>query len=321
MCTPMKKINEREFIWAQKYRPQTVDDLIFPDKIKKKFQSYVQSGEIPNIALWGSIPGSGKTSAATAIITDLDCEVLWINGSRERGIDAVRVNITNFASTNSIDGRAKVVIIDEADQLTADAQKALRGIIEEVSVSCRFIFTGNYKDNMIDPLIKRFISYDLDELYQSEYKQELGLQIYHRLVYILENENISYAQDDIKSIITNMYPSTRDMIMMLQESSYGGQLEVKNTIDTLSHIKHAFELIKQNNFPALRLMLNEVTMVDTFITQVFKHIDEYFAVESIPKVIMLLSDCQDSARNAKNPTITITALFTRIMGDKSIILL
>lgn len=318
MESEMKLIDEREFIWAQKYRPQTVDDLIFPDKIKNKLKGYIKKNEIPNLAFWGTIPGSGKTSATNAIIKDLDCETLWINGSRERGIEAVRANITNFTSTNSIDGRIKVVIIDEADQLTTDAQKALRGIIEEVSISCRFIFTGNYKDNMIDPLIKRFTSYDLDDIYQHEFKQELGLQIFHRLMYILSNEEVEYNPADLQTIITNMYPSTRDMVMLIQDSVFESKLEVTGVMDNLAQMTKAFELVKANDFSSLRLMLNDVTMVETFITQIFKNIDKYFTVSSIPHVIVLLSDYQDSARNAKNPTITVTALFTKIMGDSNI---
>jgi len=315
------KVDENEFILAQKYRPQTLDDLVFPDKYKKKLSAYIKKGEIPNLAFWGTIPGSGKTSTTNAIVNELGCDTLWINGSTDRGIDAVRENITNFTSTNSIDGKIKVVVIDEADQLTSDAQKALRGIIEDVSKTCRFIFTGNYKENMINALLARFTSYDLDDIFQHSYKKELGTQIYMRLIALLENENIEFKPEDVQNIIKSMYPSTRDMIMLIQDSIIDGKLEVTDVIDNITLMNDAFKFVKMKDFPALRLLLNDVVAPDLFISQVFKNIDNYFTPKSIPHVILLLSAYQDSARNAKNPVITITAMFTSIMSNSDIELL
>ena len=209
----MTAIDDSHFIWAEKYRPQNIQDLIFPETMKAVLVDWMNKGEIPNIGLFGSMPGTGKTSLANAIIKTLGADVLWINASKDNGIDTIRAKVGQFASTVSVLGKIKIVVYDESDYLTPNAQATLRSDLETFSKNCRFIFTGNYPDKIIDPLLNRLQIYDLDKMYQ-DYKPELGKHIYHRINFILANENISAEPAQVQEVVKNFYPSTREMVML-----------------------------------------------------------------------------------------------------------
>jgi replication factor C small subunit len=161
------KIVGTSSVWFQKYQPQCIQDLVIPGHIKEKLAKYVSTQDIPNIGLFSSNPGTGKSSTACAIIKEINGEALWINASMEKGIDVLRGKVQKFASQSSFDDKIKIVVMDEFDHFSKDGQAAFRGFIDEFSLNCRFIFTGNYKEKIIQPLLDRLEVYDFNSFEKS----------------------------------------------------------------------------------------------------------------------------------------------------------
>ena len=215
-------IDEKQTIWTEKYKPSNIDDIILPESLRKSIKEGLEKHDIQNLGLWSYLPGLGKSSLANAIANNENIEPLWINASLNKGIDVIRTDIHAFASRRSFDGRLKVVIMDESDKLTPDFQAAFRGFIDEFSQNCRFIFTGNYKENIIEPLLNRLENYDFLDFD----KQEIIPQIVARILFILEHENIKSDNTAIKTIIEKNYPSVRGMILDLKKFSKSGTLNI-----------------------------------------------------------------------------------------------
>jgi len=302
-------------IWAEKYRPQTIDDLIFPEKIKKKFKEYVKNGTLPNIGLFGSIPGSGKTSIATALKNDLETETLWLNGSKENNVDTFRFKVSNFAGKISTQGNFRLIIIDESDYLTSNTQALLRGDIEAFYASARFVFTGNYPDRLIEPLLQRLEIYNLDEIYQNN-KKELAKQILERLTFILENENVKYDKKDILEIIKTYYPSTREMIIFIQKNVFDGQLVVeREQLNSGNYFKEIFKEVKNKDFLKVKTLVDNIVAPDIFYTYMWKNLENLIEEKDLAKTIILLADYYDQNSRAKNKFIPIMAFLTRLMNE------
>jgi len=316
----MHAIDSNEFIWTEKYRPQTVKDLIFPKKDKDKFNEWIEQKEIPNLGVFGSEPGTGKSSFLNVLIKELQTDTQWINGSKENGIDAMRMKIGNFATSMSVTGKIKLICMDEADYLTLPAQSTLRSDIEQFSKNARFVFTGNYPDKLIKPLLDRLQIYNLDDIYQNN-KAELGLQIVNRLKYILEMEKVEYKQEDVLKIVKTLYPSTRNMIQYLQQNTVNNKLVVSSIASPDSVYTNLLNEIKSKNFKKVRPMINDILIPDNFYTYVWKNMDKIFPMESQPAVIVLLADYQDMSQRAKNKHIPLAALVTKMMLDTSVNLL
>ena len=310
----MNKIGDSS-IWAERYRPQTIDDLIFPEKMKKKFKEYVEKGTLPNIGLFGSIPGSGKTSIATALKNDLDTETLWLNGSKENNVDTFRFKVSNFAGKISNQGNFRLIIVDEADYLTANAQALLRGDVEAFYESARFTFTGNYPDRLIEPLLQRLEIYNLDEIYQNN-KKELAKQILERLTFILENENIEYNKKDLLEIIKTYYPSTREMIIFIQKNVFDGKLVVeKEQLNAGNYFIEIFKEVKNKDFAKVKSLVDNIVAPDIFYTYVWKNLEDLIEEKDLAKTIILLADYYDQNSRAKNKYIPIMAFLTRLMNE------
>ena len=310
----MNKIGNSS-IWAEKYRPQTIDDLIFPEKIKKKFKEYVKNGTLPNIGLFGSIPGSGKTSIATALKNDLETETLWLNGSKENNVDTFRFKVSNFAGKISTQGNFRLIIIDESDYLTSNTQALLRGDIEAFYASARFVFTGNYPDRLIEPLLQRLEIYNLDEIYQNN-KKELAKQILERLTFILENENVKYDKKDILEIIKTYYPSTREMIIFIQKNVFDGQLVVeREQLNSGNYFKEIFKEVKNKDFLKVKTLVDNIVAPDIFYTYMWKNLENLIEEKDLAKTIILLADYYDQNSRAKNKFIPIMAFLTRLMNE------
>lgn len=309
----MKKVDNSQWIWAERYRPRCIEDVIIPEDMRKKFNSYIKDGRFPHILLSSVNPGLGKTSLTTAIIEELDADVLWINGSGNAGIDTFRNKVKDFVTSVSIDDSPKIVVVDEADGITPEGQRNLRALIETFSKHSTFIFTCNYKEQLIEPLRNRFIHFDFDSLYNQN-KKDIGTQIHKRLQFILENENIKYDQKDLGPIIQNMYPSVRKMVLTLQQSVQDGTLEVnENMINLNTKYSEILNLVKAKDFIEVRKKLQDLDEPGSFYSFIFKNLDEWFKPEAQPHVILLSAKYQDMSERARDKSICSAAYCVEIM--------
>ena len=239
-----------ELLWSQKYRPQKVADTILPVKTKKAFQKFVDDKNVPNLLLSGS-PGTGKTTAAVAMLKELDCDYILINGSLNGGIDTLRYEIANFASSVSFSGGRKYVIIDEADYLTPATQAALRSFSEEFSRNCGFIFTCNFKNRIIDPLHSRFSLVDFG--ISKEEKPKVAMQFFKRVQNILDKEGVEYEQKVVAKAIEKHFPDFRRVLNELQNYAASGKIDEGIFVNLKQEsINKLFEHLKDKNFTEMR---------------------------------------------------------------------
>ena len=309
----MKKIDNSQFIWAEKYRPQCIDDMIISEEMRSKFLQFRKDGRFPHLLLSSVTPGIGKTSITNAIIKELEADTKWINCSQDRGIDTFKYGVKDFVTSVSIDDSPKIVVGDEADGLTNDAQKALRAIIEEYSKHSTFIFTCNYKEKLMEPLRNRFIQFDFDAMY-TNHKKEIALQVLERLKFILENEGITYSLKDLSTIIQNFFPSIRKMILILQQCIVDGKLIIdENIISTNNKMQTIMDTIKNKNFSSTRKELNDINDPGALYSYIFKHLDSHFTPASQPQAVLLTAKYQDMHANARDKIITAAAFAVELM--------
>ena len=242
-----------EFLWVEKYRPQKIEDCILPEQTKKTFLDFLDKGEVPNLLLAGPA-GCGKTTVAKALCKQLGVDVYVINGSDEgRFLDTVRNNAKNFASTVSLtsESKHKVIIIDEADNTTPDVQLLLRASIEEFSGNCRFIFTCNYKNKIIEPLHSRCAVVEFG--IQKKYKQEIAIAFFNRLVSILEQERIEADKKVLAELINKHFPHWRRVLNECQRYSVGGKID-SGILAHFSDVKvnDLIKNLKEKNFAEVR---------------------------------------------------------------------
>ena len=213
-----------QFLWVERYRPRVIEDCILPEAVKKQFKQFISKKEIPNLLLSGSA-GTGKTTIARALCNELDCDYIIINGSDEgRQIDTLRTKIKQFASAVSFEGKTKVVILDEADYMNRDSvQPALRGFIEQFAENCRFIFTCNYANRLIDPLHSRTTVIDF-KLAPSD-RPVLASKFLKRMEYILDTEGVEYSQRVLAELLNKHFPDYRRVLNELQRYSVGGIID------------------------------------------------------------------------------------------------
>jgi DNA polymerase III delta prime subunit len=241
-----------QILWTEKYRPKTVEDCILPDVIKTTFQEYVKSGHIPNLLLSGSA-GVGKTTIAKALCNEVGCDFIVINGSDEgRLIETLRVKIKNYASSVSLSGGRKVIIIDEADYMNADSvQPALRAFIEEFSSNCSFIFTCNQKNRIIEPIHSRCAV--IEFRIQNGQKAKMATQFFKRVEWILQQENVTYDKEIIAALITKHFPDNRRILNELQRYSASGTID-KGILTNVAEIQlqELIKSIKEKDFGSMR---------------------------------------------------------------------
>ena len=240
-----------DILWVEKYRPVTIDDCILPSELKQTFQQFVDNEEIPNLLLTGTA-GVGKTTVAKAMLEQIGCTYMMINGSEESGIDTLRTKIKNFASTVSMDGKRKYVILDEADYLNPQStQPALRGFIEEFSRNCGFILTCNFRNRIIEPLHSRCSTVEFR--IPNEEKPKLAMGFMKRVQYILETENVNSNEKVVADLINKFFPDWRRCLNELQRYSATGSIDagiLVNLSDT--SIKELVSFIKDKDFKSCR---------------------------------------------------------------------
>ena len=307
-----------EFLWVEKYRPKTIEDCILPENIKKTFKDFLNKGEVPNLLLSGPA-GCGKTTVAKALCAELGVDVYVINGSDEgRFLDTVRNNAKNFASTVSLSSEAKhkVIIIDEADNTTPDVQLLLRASIEEFSGNCRFIFTCNYKNKIIEPLHSRCAVIDFG--IKGKQKQEIATCFFKRLNWILDNERIQSDKKVIAELIHKHFPDWRRVLNECQRYSVSGKID-SGILAHFSDVKvnDLVKNLKEKNFPEVRKWCvnnldNDPAML---LRRIYDSLSNSLVPSSIPPAVLILAKYQYQIAFVADQEINLLACLTEIMVE------
>jgi len=309
-----------EFLFVEKYRPRKIDDCILPDDTKKTFKEFVEKGEIPNLLLAGP-PGIGKTTIAKALCNELGADFYVINGSDEgRFLDTVRNQAKNFASTVSLTGSSKhkVIIIDEADNTGNDVQLLLRANIEAFYSNCRFIFTCNYKNKIIEPLHSRCAV--IDFTIKGKQKAQLAGSFFKRLQNILDEESIEYDQKVLAELVSKHFPDFRRVLNECQRYSAGGKIDAAilasfSDISVNELIKH----LKDKNFPEVRkwVVSNLDNDASSLLRRVYDACYDCLSPETIPAAVLVIAKYQYQCAFVADQEINLLAALTEIMCECS----
>ena len=300
-------------LWTEKYRPQTIEDCILPDRLKKPFQEYVNQKQIPNLLLTGGA-GVGKTTVAKAMCNEIGCDFMVINGSDESGIDTFRTKIKNYASSMSLTGGRKVIIIDEADYLNPNStQPALRNAIEEFASNCSFIFTCNYKNRIIEPLHSRcaVIEFSL----KNGEKAKMASAFFKRIQSILQSEKVEYDDKVIAELVKKHFPDFRRVLNELQRYSQFGNIDtgILSQIGDVS-ISELVKFISSKDFGAIRKWVasNEIDS-NILFRKLYDALYDVLKPQSIPQAVLILADYQYKAAFVADQEINTVACLTELM--------
>jgi len=298
-------------LWVERYRPTQLDNYIGNDHLKSKVSVYLESGDIPHLLLFGRA-GTGKTTLAKLLVNNIDCDYLYINASDENSVDVVREKVKNFASTLGFKDM-KVIILDECDYITPNAQAALRNLMETFSKNCRFILTCNYVERIIDPIQSRCQSF---QIIPPDRKQ-----VAQHLVNILDNENIQYDVKDIATIVNGGYPDIRRVINGAQRQVVNGKLTIdENTITQSDYKTKVLEILKtqdkKSSFQNIRQLLadSKVSDFSDLFRLMFDTVDDW-GKGHIAECILILSKYQQSDAVVVDKEINIMAMFVEIIGS------
>lgn len=303
-----------DFLWVEKYRPKTIEETVLTPELKALFQQFVDQKNIPNLILSGPA-GVGKTTVARAMLEELDCDYIVINGSMNGNIDTLRNEILNFASSVSLSGGRKYVILDEADYLNANStQPALRNFMEEFSRNCGFILTCNFKNRIIEPLHSRCSVIEFKVTKKDVAK--LAAQFFKRVCHILELENIVYDKAVVAEVINKHFPDCRRVLNELQKYSSIGTIDSGILINIQeTSIKGLIELIKDKNYTEIRKWVTE--NLDSNINELFRKLYdtsiEYIKPQFIPAFVILIGRYQYQAAFAADQEINLMAFFAEVM--------
>ena len=309
-----------EFLFVEKYRPQVIDDCILPDDTKKTFKEFVEKGEIPNLLLAGP-PGIGKTTIAKALCNELGADFYVINGSDEgRFLDTVRNQAKNFASTVSLTGSSKhkVIIIDEADNTGNDVQLLLRANIEAFYNNCRFIFTCNYKNKIIEPLHSRCAV--IDFTIKGKQKAQLAGSFFKRLQNILDEEGIGYDQKVLAELINKYFPDWRRVLNECQRYSAGGKIDSAILAEFSDvNVNALVNNLKEKNFPEVRkwVVNNLDNDSSVLLRRVYDSLYNVLESSSIPAAVLIIAKYQYQIAFVADQEINLLAALTEIMVECS----
>ena len=303
-----------DFLWVEKYRPKTISECILPESLKQTFQKIVDSGELPNMLLTGTA-GLGKTTVAKAMCNELNLDWIIINGSEEGNIDTLRGKIKQFASTVSLQGGYKCVILDEADYLNPQStQPALRGFIEEFANNCRFILTCNFKNRIIEPLHSRCGVYEFNTT-----KKDLAVlaqKFFERAKYILDNEGIVYNEKALPPIIIKHAPDWRRIINELQRHAVLGFDPNRNS-DLGGSFGDLYKSLKEKDFKKMRSWVtnNMDTDASAIFRGLYDQMYDYLKPQSIPSLVLILADYQYKHAFVADHELNVVACLTEVMAN------
>mgnify|MGYP000383211054 FL=1 len=304
----------KEFLFVEKYRPRTISECVLPKSLKDTFQSIIDKGELPNMMFTGSA-GIGKTTVARALCNELGLDYMMINGSEDGNIDTLRGKIKQFASTISLQGGQKVVILDEADYLNPQStQPALRGFIEEFSKNCRFILTCNFKNRIIDPLHSRCSIYE----FNLGNKEKMAMAFMQRLQFILDSENIKYENQVLAELIMKYIPDWRRVINECQRYGMSGVIDT-GILVTLSEssIKSLMKDLKSKNFKSMRKWVSDNIDVESakLFRMVYDNMITYVEPSSVPALVLILADYSYKDSFVADHELNVVACMTEIMSQ------
>jgi len=303
-----------DILWVEKYRPQTIEDCILPSELKQTFQQFVDNEEIPNLLLTGTA-GVGKTTIAKAMLEQIGCTYMMINGSEESGIDTLRTKIKNFASTVSMDGKRKYVILDEADYLNPQStQPALRGFIEEFSRNCGFILTCNFRNRIIEPLHSRCSTVEFR--IPNEEKPKLAMGFMKRVQHILETENVNSNEKVVADLINKFFPDWRRCLNELQRYSATGSIDAGILVNLSdASIKELVSFIKDKDFKSCREWV--VHNLDNDPHRVYRRIYDSLSGNvpdsAVPHCVLILGDYSYKSAFVADQEINLLACLTEMM--------
>ena len=305
-----------DFLWVEKYRPKKLQDCILPSSLKETFQEVLQTGELPNMLFTGTA-GLGKTTVAKALCQELNLDWILINGSEEGNIDTLRNKIKQFASTVSLQGGVKVVILDEADYLNAQSfQPALRGFIEEFANNCRFILTCNFKNRIIEPLHSRCGVYEFNT--NKKALAELSAHFMKRLVWILEQENINFDKQVLAELIIRFAPDWRRVINECQRYGLSGHID-SGILSVLSNnsINDLVGYLKAKDFKKMRAWVTNNMDTDTsgIFRKIYDTMTETISPASVPRAVLILADYQYKDAFVADHELNIVACMTELMAE------
>ena len=305
----------QEHLWVEKYRPSTLSDCILPSQLKKDFNQILKQKELQNMLLTGTA-GTGKTTVAKAMCKELNLDYIKINGSEESGIDTLRNKIKQFASSVSLEGGYKVVILDEADYLNPQStQPALRGFIEEFSANCRFILTCNFKNRIIEPLHSRcsVIEFGIPK----GQKQSIAAGMMERLEYILTTEGVSYEQPVLAELIMKYFPDFRRTINELQRYGVSGRIDsgILINVNDVS-VGNLMNHLKVKDFRKMRQWVADNIDIEpaAMFRKIYDSSTEYVNPQSIPQLILTLADYQYKDSFVADHELNMVACLTEIMA-------
>lgn len=303
-----------EFLFTEKYRPKTVRECILPDRIKKTFQDYVDKKQVPNLLLSGP-PGIGKTTIAIALCEEIGVSWMMINSSDERGIDTLRTKIKNYASTVSFKSDRKVVILDEADYITPEAQAAFRGTIEEYSNVCSFIFTCNFKARLIDAIHSRCAVVDFT--LQADERPYMAKAFLARIETILNTEGIQYDRNVLFKLVEKYFPDYRRLLNELQRFASSGRIDA-GTLTQLSSLRKFEDLVKHlkdKDFTEMRrwVIMNADIDATRIFRQVYDALYDVMKSEDIPQAVILTAKYQYQDAFVADHEINVVAFLTELM--------
>jgi DNA polymerase III delta prime subunit len=301
-----------ENLWVEKYRPGIVDDTIIEDKTKKIFNEFIKNGEIPNLMLCGT-SGTGKTTIAKALCAEIGADYIMINTSVDNGIGIVRNKIQQFASTTSLSSSTKVIILDEADNMTHDAQSAIRGVFEEFYKNCRFILTCNYKNRLIEPIHSRCAV--IDFAITPSNKPVLALKLLERIEYILTSEGVVYDKEVVVQLIMKYFPDFRRLINELQRYSNLGSIDVGVLSNEKLEIDKLVGFLSKKEFTNVRKWVvdNLDNESDMIYRSIYNSLYTHLEPASIPEAVVIIAEYQYKSAFVADPEINILAALTEIM--------
>ena len=297
-------------LWVEKYRPSTLDNYIGNEHLRSKVKVYIESGDLPHLLLYGRA-GTGKTTLAKLLVNNIDCDYLYINASDENSVDVVREKVKNFASTLGFK-EMKVIILDECDYITPNAQAALRNLMETFSKNCRFILTCNYVERIIDPIQSRCQSFQIIPPDRNEVAVHLNT--------ILTKEGVKSDINDIVTIVNGGFPDLRRVINAAQRQVVNGELVIDEGMSIQNDYKNqVLEILKtqdkKNSFKNIRQLLadSKVTDFSDLFRLLFDTVDDW-GRGHVAECILILSQYQQSDAVVVDKEINIMAMFIEIIG-------